>query len=102
MKDTAWERKTAWQGPKYVVKGWVHPWAFTTVINSWEKLCFWHFWSLDDVDKPERGQRKAQRMIKRLKTVQHLDSLQGLDRFSLPKTGVQGAVTTVCKNVQED
>lgn len=97
MKDTELERKTAWRGPKYIVMGWV----FTAIINGWEKLCFWHFWSPEDVDKPEGGQRKAQRMIKRLKTTQHLESLQRLDRLSFPKTGLQGDVTTVCKNLRE-
>ena len=102
MKDTDLERKTAWQGPKYIVVAWGYPWAFTAVISGWEKLCFWHFWSPEVVDKPERSQRKAQRMIKRLKTMQYLESLRGLDRFSLAKTGLQGDVTMVCKNLQED
>lgn len=85
--------------------GWVYAWAFTAVINGWEKRrfwCFWLFWSPEDIDKLERGQRKAQRMTKRLKTMQHHESLRGFDGFNLPKPGLRGDVTTVCKSLQED
>lgn len=56
--------------------------AFAIIISGWVKSCFWHFWSLEDADKPERGQR----VIKRLKTVQHLEMLRGLGQSGLPQT----------------
>ena len=41
-------------------------------------------------------------MIKGLKTAQDLENLRGLGRLSLPKTRLQGGVTTVCRNLQKN
>lgn len=52
-------RKTAWMDPKYIVTGWLYPWAFTLLLSAGKS----HVSGISGPLWVLINQRKAQRLI---------------------------------------